>query len=232
MKRYLFILMAMLPLTAVAATPLVPFEAQYSVRISAARGEMTMHLSAGDNVLTGRSTIKPRGIAKLLAGGEVDETTSFTVEQGRAVPLDYTMTDTLGRNDKWTKMTFDRQAQRASGSDEDGPFEHEVDDDTYDRASVQYALMLDLLNGRRATTYTMLDGDRRKPLQISYADDQVVEVPLGKYPVTVVQHQAEGSSRRTVLYCAPKLGYLPVRIEQYKNDKLNVRAELTSYNTL
>jgi hypothetical protein len=229
MTRYLFILMTMLPLTAAAAPSLVPFDAVYSVRISAARGEMTMNLTAGHDGLTASSSLRPRGFAKLFASGRVDESTTFAVEEGRVVPLDYAMTDTLGRHDKMAQMTFDRQAKRAAGTDEDGPFEHPIDSDTYDRASIQYALMLDLLNGRRSDSYTMLDGDRRKQLGITYTDDIVADVPLGEYPVTVVQHRTEGSSRRTVLYCAPALGYLPVRIEQYKNDKLNVRAELTAY---
>lgn len=229
MTRYLLIILTLLPLTAAAAPALQPFEATYTVRMSAARGEMTMQLTSSGEQLTASSSLRPRGLAKLFAGGRVDESTVFTVEDDRVVPHSYSMTDTIARHDKSASLRFDWQAGRASGSDEDGPVEHPADRQTYDRASIQYALMLDLLHGRRASGYTMLDGDRAKQLAVTYEEGLVIDVPLGEYDVIRVQHQAQGSRRRTVLYCASRLGYLPVRIEHYKDDKLNVRAELSEF---
>jgi hypothetical protein len=56
-----------------------------------------------------------------------------------------------------------------------------------------------------------------------------VEVPFGIFDVTGIQHSRENSSRVTTLWCAEKLGYLPVIIEQHRKGKLGVRAVLTSY---
>ena len=47
-----------------------------------------------------------------------------------------------------------------------------------------------------------------------------------------MQHQKEGSSRRTLLWLAPELDYLPVLIEQYRRDELKVRATLRNYTPL
>ena len=211
---------------------LTPFEAKYKVRIKGLSGKMSMALRTSDEGFVAASTIKPRGIASVFARGRLDETSHFRVNDERVVPLDYQMRDTIARNDKSATMQFDWEAGTAAGENEDGPFEHPIDMATYDRASIQYALMLDLLNGRSATHYTMLDGDRRKALNITHLGDSVVDTPHGKFTVRGVQHQTDGSSRKTILYCAPALGFLPVRIEQYKNDKLQIQADLSEHRAL
>ncbi|MCH8137152.1 MAG: hypothetical protein IIB77_14350 [Proteobacteria bacterium] len=44
-----------------------------------------------------------------------------------------------------------------------------------------------------------------------------------------MQHQAEGSSRTTTLWCVEELDYLPVIIEQHRKGKLRMRATLIRY---
>jgi len=217
------------PASFAEVTALTPFEAEYKVKIKGLRGQMTLSLEEVDGGYIARSELKPRGLASMFARGRVEESTRFGIADVRVVPASYTMTDTIGKNEKSGALEFDWASGRATGSTEEGPVAHDIDSATYDRASIQYALMLDLLNGRSATSYTMLDGDRRKALTISHLGDSVLDVPLGRYTVSGVSHQASGSSRMTTLYCASVLGFLPVQIEQYKNDKLQVRAQLVRY---
>ena len=54
-------------------------------------------------------------------------------------------------------------------------------------------------------------------------------VASGEFDVIGIQHQAEGSKRQTTLWCAKKLDYLPVVIEQHRKGKLRVRATLRRY---
>ncbi|MCH8944992.1 MAG: hypothetical protein IH910_09435 [Proteobacteria bacterium] len=51
----------------------------------------------------------------------------------------------------------------------------------------------------------------------------------GSYEAVGIQHQAEGSSRITTLWCVEELGYLPVVIEQHRKGKLKFRASLQKY---
>lgn len=213
------------------ATLLLPFEAEYRVRMKGLGGTMTLRLARSDSGYLATSRLKPRGLASMLAGGEVEETTEFDIVDHRVRPLRYTLRDTIGRNDDTGRLTFDWDQAVATGKDNEQDLEYSIDAMTVDRASLQYALMMDLARGRSAAAYTMLDGDRRKPLVIEQAGERSVDVPLGTYSVREVRHQTRGSSRRAVLYLADELGFLPVRIEQYKDDKLRVRAELVSYTS-
>lgn len=214
------------------AAALVPFEAQYKVRMSGLGGTMTLRLERDGDVWRASSTLKPKGLAAMFAGGTVEESATFDVVDHRVRPMRYTVRDTVGRNDDTGHLDFDWDSATASGRDNDAELEYPIDAMTVDRASLQYALMMDLARGRSAAAYTMLDGDRRKPLVIEQSGERSVDVPLGTYGTLEVHHQTRGSSRRAVLYMAEALGFLPVRIEQYKNDKLRIRAELVSYTSL
>jgi len=164
-----------------------------------------------------------------LGGGHGVETARVGLP-GRRVPrLDDRRGDTIARNDESGTLTFDWATNNASGTSDGEDLSYPIDELTLDRLSLQYALMLDLIEGRSAPAYTMLDRDRRKSLSISQAGTQNIKVPFGRFEVHEVRHQSQGSSRRVVLYCARDLGYLPVRIEQYKNDDLRVRANLVAY---
>ncbi|MDZ7643602.1 MAG: hypothetical protein U5K76_04815 [Woeseiaceae bacterium] len=54
-------------------------------------------------------------------------------------------------------------------------------------------------------------------------------MPFGTFEAVGIQHKAEESSRVSTLWCVRELGYLPVVIEQHRDGKLRVRAELTDY---
>lgn len=214
------------------SAPLMPFEASYKVRMKGLGGTMTLRLDRDGDMWRATSLLKPKGLAAMFAGGTVEETTVFDLVDHRVRPVRYTVRDTVGRNDDTGHLDFDWDRATATGKDNDQNLEYAIDAMTVDRASLQYALMMDLARGRSAAAYTMLDGDRRKPLVIEQSGERLVAVPHGEYGTLEVHHQTRGSSRRAVLYMAEDLGYLPVRIEQYKNDKLRIRAELVSYTSL
>lgn len=212
-----------------AAQSLTRFEAEYRVKMKGLRGEMRMSLQDSEAGLVANSQLQPRGLASLLVNGQVRESAWISIEEDRVVPRRYSMHDTIARDEERAEMQFDWDAGEAHGEDAEGEFTHPINHTSYDRTSIQYALMLDLLHGRSAAEYTMLDGSDFKELTIRHLGDSVVRVPLGEFNVRKVEHQADNSSRVTTLYCARELGYLPVKIEQHKDGKLIVRAELRAY---
>ena len=102
---------------------------------------------------------------------------------------------------------------------------------THDRVSIQYALMNDLLNGRLDEHYRLFETDELRLLNVRSVGTRQIRVPAGRFEAIGIQHQAEGSSRATTLWCVEELGYLPVVIEQHRKGKLRVKATLKSYTT-
>jgi hypothetical protein len=100
----------------------------------------------------------------------------------------------------------------------------------YDSVSIQYELMHDLLTGKPSETYVLFDVDKMRVANVSIVGEKEVVTKAGKFIAVGVQHQKDGSSRTTTLWCAKELDYLPVIIEQHRKGKLKFRAKLVKYS--
>jgi hypothetical protein len=89
--------------------------------------------------------------------------------------------------------------------------------------------MHDLTNGAPNKQYILFDVDKLKTANVRNVGMKQVKVKAGTYEALGIQHQAEGSSRITTLWCVKELDYLPVVIEQHRKGKLNFRASLQKY---
>ena len=108
----------------------------------------------------------------------------------------------------------------------------QLDGIAHDNVSIQYELMHDLLNGGPSDTYVLFDVDKMRIANVRNVGAREIKTKAGSYEVVGIQHQKEGSSRVTTLWCAAALDYLPVVIEQHRKGKLNFRATLTRYNPI
>jgi hypothetical protein len=89
--------------------------------------------------------------------------------------------------------------------------------------------MHNLLNGEPSKQYVLFDVKKMRIANVSIAGEKEVKTKAGKFTAIGIQHQKEGSSRTTTLWCVEELDYLPVVIEQHRKGKLKFRATLVSY---
>lgn len=216
--------------TAKPVDQLTPHTAEYKVRISVVSGKLTTELAATDSGYVARHVIFPTGMSRLLARGEISETSEFSHSDGGFSPVAYRSNDTLSKDPARTDVRFDWDARQASGTVNDEQFVTALDGLLHDRVSIQYELMHDLQNGGAGEHYRLFDIDRQKLLNVRSIGSKPVDVPAGKFNAVGIQHQAENSSRVTTLWCVEELGYLPVIIEQHRNGKLRVQATLQRYS--
>ena len=223
--------LASLQLSAVADAEqaLTPHTARYDVRISVLGGTLVSEVTKAGPGYMAKSVIKPTGMSRMVARGVIQESSYFLVDSDGVQPTQYRSIDTLSSEDQTVSLDFDAREHAVDGVVNDREFHTSFDGRVHDRVSIQYELMLDLLNGDAAEQYSMIDGDELKLLKVTNVGRRNVEVPYGKFEATGIQHARENSSRTTTLWCAKELGYLPVIIEQHRDGKLRVRAVLTSY---
>ena len=131
--------------------------------------------------------------------------------------------------DPETLIAFNWDTNEASGTVGDEDVLLQLDGIAHDSVSIQYALMHDLLNGQPDDTYVLFDVDKMRVAEVRNVGMKQVKTNAGQYDVVGIQHQKQGSSRVTTLWCARELDYLPVIIEQHRKEKLNFRATLTEY---
>jgi hypothetical protein len=102
----------------------------------------------------------------------------------------------------------------------------------YDEASLYLALMLDLAAQRLATRYRALGDGKLREYQLQPAGEQRVDSALGEIAVVGVKRERAGKDRRTVLWCAPDLRYLPVLIIQERKGTEVLRMTLSELQGL
>lgn len=216
---------------AVAAdNPLTPHTAEYKIKISVLGGRLTTALARTEYGYRAESSIRATGMSRIIAGGEIRESSEFSGSPDGLRPDHFLSSDGLTRAKESVDFRFDWDAGMISGQLNGEQFETAVDGIVHDRVSLQYGLMHDLSNGIHRTDYYLQDAEKFKPLSITNIGSKSVKVPFGEFEAIGVQHQAAGSSRITTLWCVEELDFLPVIIEQHRKGKLKVRAVLTAYS--
>jgi hypothetical protein len=76
-------------------------------------------------------------------------------------------------------------------------------------------MMNDLHQGKKGElNYSIADGGKLKDYKILIIGEETIETELGEFTTTKVVRTR--GTRTTTMWCAKKLGYLPVRITQKK----------------
>lgn len=213
-------------------TPLSEFEAVFKVRASVASGELHMSLkAAGDGIWVFRTVTEPRGLVRILARGEIDETSRLRYVGKTIVPLDYILRDTISKNHD-ADYVFDWKNGIVSGTERGEAASAELQPGMLNRAALNVALMEDLKAGRIPDAYQLFDRGRVKNYEIESLGNETIEVPFGRFETLKLVRDAEDSRRSMILWCAPALDYLPIRIELHKGDKRVSIAELRAVKGL
>jgi hypothetical protein len=231
-KTVLLLLPMLLASPAHAAVTLKPHRVAYNVEISILNGTLTTVVTEVGAGFMANSVIKPVGLSKIVARGAIQESSFFLTDENGVRPEQYRSIDTLSSDNEYVNFDFDWRAKTVEGTVNDEPIEFKLEGRVHDRVSIQYQLMLDLLNGGASEQYFMLDGDELKQLEVRNIGEKQVKVPFGTFDAVGIQHRKKNSSRTTVLWCAIELDYLPVVIEQHRDGELRVRAVLTEYEVM
>lgn len=215
-----------------AENALAPHKAEYKVEISVLGGRLNTELATTDNGYVATHTVRPTGMARILASGQIKESSEFDRVADGIRPIWFETNDTLTRDKTHASIQFDWETKQASGTVNDQDFQESFEELVFDRVSIQYELMSDLLNNNPSTEYVLFDIDELKTVQVRNIGNRKVKVPAGEYDAVGLQHQVIGSKRITTMWCVEELDYLPVVIEQHRKGKLKMRAVLKNYEPL
>ena len=97
---------------------------------------------------------------------------------------------------------------------------------TYDPATLLLVMILDAARGDIRAAYTALDGRKVKRYSIAPAVPETLDTDFGKLETLRVERLREGSDRSMILWMAPALDYVPVRISTTHDGEEELRLEL------
>lgn len=228
----LLALSGLLPSAAFADAELAPYVAVYRVEISVVNGELRTELRRTPDGYAASQVVQATGMSKLLASGKITDDSEFSVNGSLLRPARFVSNDEITRDKTRADIEFDWEKGQATGTVNGKSYVADLQGLVHDRVSIQYQLMLDLLNGDENDAYVLFDVDEQKEVSITRIGSRRVEVPAGKFEAIGIQHQSAGSKRITTLWCVRELGYLPVVIEQHRKGKLRMRATLSKFTPL
>ena len=186
----------------------------------------------GDGKYEYQARITPKGMLKLIRPKPTIERSQFRVEGAHYRPLEYWFEDgSRSGEDNW-HLVFDWERRVATVTTTEARREIAVPDVALDIGTLKAAVMRDMAEKGAPGPYEIADEDSVGTYEYSDSGPATLDTGVGRLETQLfVQHRA-GSSRSTWLWVAPKLGFLPVRIEQRRNDEVQTSFLLQTVNGL
>lgn len=224
MKRLALFCLLLLPCVFIAqAEELQPFTVRYAWTLkglSAGTSTVTLkHLDGERWSYASRSVA--RGLFRLIASGDIVQDSTLRVAGNLVLPEHYRGDDGTSATSRDVQVDFDWQARRVRGVYEDVAVDMPIEPGVHDDMSVQVALMQGLLHGAAPTGFRLVDRNILKEYAYTSAGSADLETPLGRQRTVIYRSQRIGSKSSTLFWCAPSLGYLPIKVERHDgNDKV------------
>lgn len=236
MRAVLAAVLLLLPLAASARTPkapkaepkLPPLEVTYAVTWNGiGLGDSTISLKPMDppDCYSYDNRSNPSGLVRMLYG-KPRETSQFCVRGGTVVPKHFQFENSRG--DKNFTLDFDPAAKTVT--DQKGAV-RELPAGAQDRFGIQQAVRLWVIsrNGEpdpaKTVEFAMVDQNRIRVYRFAITGKDSIEVPAGTFD-TVVVERVDDPNKSLRLWLSPEQSYMPVKVEQIRNGKVDLRMEL------
>jgi hypothetical protein len=225
MKRLLLVVLLAigLPCTALAEE-LAPFKATYAIRykgMAAGTGEIQLQ-RLGDGRWAYEQHLHARGLARVFLPAVQASRSEFRIVDGKVVPESFSSDE----NDQ--KVRFDWQAGRVTGSVNRKKFDLPAQPGLLDTLSVQAALMQELLSGRMPARFVLIDEDRIKDYRYAVEGSETLESAAGTHRVDIFSSRRPNSRKANYYWCAPELGYIPLKVERREGKDVQLSMTLTA----
>jgi hypothetical protein len=221
-------LVSVAPVSVTAADELKPFEASYAwiwhgmnVAVS------TLRLEQSGDTWTYSSKSEPRGIGKLLSERPTQRSVLRVTDAGTQ-PVSYQASDGTSSTRRAVDVKYDWERSRLTGVYEDTKVDLPLTPGVQDDASVQVALMVELLRGRTPEHFLLLNKNAVREYRYVREGEATLQTPPGKIATVIYRSEREGSPRVTRFWCAPGRGYVPMRVEQKRGDEIEWTMEIRS----
>ncbi len=177
----------------------------------------------------GRAT----GLARLLTGGgELDEQSHFTLEQGQLRPQRYTYRERLFGRERLTDLRFDHRAGTVASAD--GSWQQALGETTLDGLLAQLALALALEQGvERLALEVIEQNGRSRAYRFRVVGQEPLTTRAGTLQTVRVEYlDPHRPERTTEVWFARHHANLPARIDQQREDGTRWRYEVTALHTM
>lgn len=197
--------------------PLPPFKATYSTEFDlgvSLSGEAVRELHREADGFWRFSS----EASAMLAG--IREVSRFDYHSGEMIqPLAYDYQRKVLGKSRRASLEFDWLTGKVTTVVKDTPWKMAVSTGTQDKLSYQLQMRLDLKAGQQRMSYQVADGGKLKTYDFTVTGEEEIKTPFGTFnTVRVMRDRGEDADRETLIWFAPELDYLIVRLQQTESD--------------
>lgn len=173
------------------------------------------------------SSSRTTGLAALFIKDKIIERTTFILDNNTIQPQNYRYERNGGKRSREAQLNFDWTKKSVSNAINGATWNMKIPPGTQDKLSYQLQLMLDLQQGLAVFNYPVADGGTLKEYRFTLLGEETIKTPMGELEtVKLKRERAADSKRKTTIWFAKSLHYLPVRIKQGKNDDKYITLEI------
>jgi len=210
---------------------LTPYTAFYNTTISGLSASNHITLSPVDSTgqIELRSISKARGLTKLFKNDPIVEYTRFKEVNGEYHPIEYhyLFNNDSSKRDAW--IIFDQEKLVAKSLYKTEIVELNIQPAHVDRMLEQLIFRTDLMTGSVADKYLTIERNSLRESIYKKLGSEIIKTEAGSFHTVKYSRQRVGSTRRLIIWFAPELEYLPVRMQHFKEKKITGSMTLKYY---
>ena len=168
----------------------------------------------------------PSLLGRLAVSTAAHEVGRMLITPAGVRPLWFEFDSGTESGEKDVHVAYDWAAGKAAGTAKGTTTSLDLVPGTQDTASVQAAMIQELLAGRKPQGFRLITGNKVHDYKYWSEGTQQVTTPFGKFEAEVWANQRAGSNRVSKVWHAPALGYVPVQAIQYRKGKAEVEMKL------
>ena len=154
-----------------------PHIANYEVSVRGIKGNLDTTLSTKENVYVAKNDLNASGIASIFLKGNVKESSTFSILNSDFLPVSFSSFDTMSKEKKSITIRFEKNKNLISSIYNGDKKILPYDQNTFDRLSLKYALMLDLSNQNLLPQYKVFEGENTKIISVEIIESKILNVP-------------------------------------------------------
>ncbi|MDH5765762.1 MAG: DUF3108 domain-containing protein [Gammaproteobacteria bacterium] len=209
------------------------FQATYELeKYGSVAATTTLRLRHQDNRIIYTSSSEAQGLVALFSSDHVTESSTLQLTENSITPLLYEYNYTRKKkekNNQHIKITWnDNGTGKIISQYRKNSIEFTTSQPVWDKLSVQLALMNDIKSAEKNKTlsYTVIDKNSKIDFLFEYLGDEKIIINDKTYNTKKLKRTHSSGKRITTMWLATELSYIPVAIEQLKDNKSNWKMKL------
>jgi hypothetical protein len=199
-----------------AAVNMQPFQATYKVRVGnipAGEVKVSLELTRDGGYRYSQHSV-PQGLAAFLTSTEIKEVSEGRIEGQQVIPTRYNYKREKANKKKRVSLSFDWTAGKVTDHAADPKWSLKVPAGTQDKFSKQLAMVFAMNAEPRDVSFPVADRGRIKTYHFRPKGRETVKIGKKSYSTLRVDRSKNNKPTSGTLWVAPKLHYLPVKVEK------------------